>query len=322
MSRNEAFRGAGYQEDLAALPTTGYAVCAFFTPGDGFERYADRLAASCRQFGLPYSLWCAPAIHRSVTLRGTTDLAYTKSSFIRFCLDRLAGAGVAYLDVDTMLVSSPVAFDDIRASGADFAVYNWFADPHNEAYLPAGHRLGPVMPGGLPYLFSHRVERCSSDQLNCSGVTQYYAPSPAARALLLRWQEVIADNPRSADDQCLSFAYNNGTGRFPAVKAHWLGKPYARSPWWPHVEPVVLHPDIPAQNQPFVPPGTPEGHQAFYPERCRVNAAEPVFPRDGGVDVASGVVFRIDVTGRPHPVGRYPGRFWLYDRNGQPVPSA
>jgi hypothetical protein len=305
------FEGDVFLEDLAGLDRTGYAVCAFFTGGDGFERYARRLAGSCRQFGLPHSLWRAPAIHNSITLRGTGDLRFTKPAFIAFQMDRLAGAGVVYLDVDTLYVAEPRFLADARATGHDFAVYNWLADPHNETYLPVTGRLSP--PPGAPdlYRFHHRMEWRSTDQLVCSGLHQYYGPTPAARALLADWYQAIARNARAADDFCLSFAYNNPPAGRPALKPLWLDKACVRLPWWPHVEPVLLHPDLPALAQPFVPIDESSGRRTVYLDRCTPNGTTPVLPRDAVVDVRTGTIGRL-LDGKLQPTGRYPGRFWTY----------
>jgi hypothetical protein len=44
---------------------------------------AERLAASLTRFGLPYALYEVPTVHRSLSVRGTDDPAYTKASFVR-----------------------------------------------------------------------------------------------------------------------------------------------------------------------------------------------------------------------------------------------
>jgi hypothetical protein len=313
-----SFEGERFLEDLRGLDRAGLAVCAFLSAGDGYERYAQRLAVSCRRFGLPHSIWRVRAVHCSISLRGTGDLRCTKPSFIGHCLDQLGGAAVAYVDVDTLFMARPQAFTDARASGCDFAIYNWLDDPHNETYLPANHKLISPDPKSSFYMFSHRVEWASAEQLICSGVTQFYADSAAARALLARWQQTIAVNPRAADDQCLNFAYNNPGEDATAMRSLWLDKAYARSPWWPHVEPVVLHPAIPALGQLHAAVTEAEGRRSIYLERCTPNDTPTLFPRDGGVDVTSGVTFHIDAQGHPQPAGRYTGRFWIYPEDPAP----
>ncbi len=312
MTASARFEAEPFLEDLAGLERAGFAVCSFFTPGDGYERYARRLAASCRRFGLPHSLWRVPAVHCSISWRGSPDLRFTKPSFIWFCLDRFAGSSVVYLDVDTLVAAQPQRFFDARESGCDFAVYNWFSDPHNEAYLPANHKVASPEAESSFYLFSHRVEWCSATQLNCSGSTQFYGNSPAARALLAGWQQTIAANPRAADDQCLNFAHNNPASDSAPLQTLWLEKAYIRCPWWPHVEPVILHPAIPALSQPFVAVTETAERRLVHFEHCTRNETPTVFPRDGGVDTSTGIVFRLDAEGRPQPSGNYAGRFWIY----------
>lgn len=318
MTAPAGFTGEAFLEDLAGIDHAGFAVCAFFTPGDGYERYARRLADSCRRFALPHSIWCAPAVHCSITLRGTPDLRFSKPSFISSCLDRLAGAGVAYLDVDTILTAHPQSFFDARASNRDYAAYNWLNDPHNEAYLPANDKLDSTDPKSAFYLFSHRVEWSSAEQLICSGVTQFYSDTAAARALLAGWQQAIADNPRSADDQSLNLAYNNPQPGAAPVCSLWLDKAYARCPWWPHVRPVVLHPAIPAREQPFAPVSETAQRRLVHLDRCTRNETPTLFPRDGGVETSTGTLFRLDAQGRPQPSGRYDGQFWIYSENPAP----
>lgn len=318
MTATGGFAGEPFLEDLRDLDRTGFAICAFFSTGDGYERYGRRLADSCRRFELPHSVWRAPAVHCSISLRGSPDLRFTKPSFIGFCLDRLAGAGVAYLDVDTIVAAHPQAFFDARAGRRDLAIYNWLADPHNEAYLPANRKLVSPEPESHFYLFSHRVEWTGTVQLNCSGVTQFYADTPGARALLAGWQQVIAENPRAADDQSLSFAHNNPVPGAPPVNALWLDKSYARCPYWPHVQPVILHPAIPAVGQPHAALVESGGRRWIHLDRCAPNTTPLLFPREGGVDASTGITFRLDAAGRPQPTGHYGGRFWIYSEDPAP----
>lgn len=318
MTSPPVFEGEPFLEDVSGVGRSGFAVCSFFSPGEGYERYAERLIASCRRFGLPFSVWRAPAVHCSISLRGTGDLRFTKPAFIHSCLDRLRGAGVAYLDVDALLMANPEAFVEARAAGQEFAIYNWLADPHNEAYLPANQKLVSSEPRSAFYVFSHRVEWRSTEQLICSGVAQFWLDTAGARALLARWQATIAANPRSADDQSLNFAFNNPPPGTAAPRSRWLDKAYARYPWWPHVDPVVLHPAIPALGQPVAEIAEADGRRTVHLDRCDRNETATLFPRDGGVDVSTGIEFRIGADGRLEPTGRYPGRFWVYPEDPAP----
>jgi len=312
MAAGAKFEGEVFLEDLRELDRTGFAACAFFTPDDRLERCARRFARSCERLGLPYSVWRAPAVHPSISARGTGDLRFTKPSFIGWALDRLAGNDVAYFDADTCLVAAPLGLVEARMSGCDFAVYNWLADPHNAAYLPANRRIASGERASDLYAFTHRVTWSSAEQLICSGATQYYAHSAAARELLVAWQAAIAANPRSADDKCLDFAHNNALGRGLPLRRRWLGKAYVRCPWWPHVEPIVLHPDIPALAQTHVPVDESDGRKRVDTARCVPNETPLLFPQGCAVDTRTGIVYRIAPDGRLQETDRYPGRFWIY----------
>lgn len=310
------FEGEIFLEDLRELDRSGFAACAFFTPDDRLERYAGRFARSCERLRLPYSVWRTPAVHPSISIRGAGDLRFTKPSFILANLDRLAGSDVAYFDADTCLITTPLSLVEARMSECDFAVYNWLADPHNEAYLPVSRKIASEERESDLYVFTHRVTWSSSEQLICSGPTQYYANTPAARALLAAWQAAIAANPRSADDKCLDFAHNNSIARGGALRSLWLDKAYARDPWWPHVEPVVLHPDIPTLTRAHVPVNESAGRKRVDTARCVPNETPLIFPKDCAVDTRTGVVYRVAADGRLTEIDRYPGRFWIYPPAG------
>jgi hypothetical protein len=312
MDARAGFEGEVFLEDLRDLDRTGFAACAFFTPDGRLERCARRFAASCERLGVPYSVWRAAAVHPSISTRGTGDLRFTKPSFIAANLDRLSGSDVAYFDVDTLLVATPLSLVEARMSECDFAIYNWLADPRNETYLPANRKIRSAERESEFYVFAHRVTWLSTEQLICSGATQYYANTAAARELLAAWQAAIAAKPRSADDKCLDFAHNNAIARGMRLRSLWLGKAYARCPWWPHVEPVVLHPGIPALTQAHAPVDESSGRRRVDTARCAPNETPLLFPRDCAVDTRTGIVYRIAADNRLVEVDRYAGRFWIY----------
>jgi len=312
MAAAARFEGEVFLENLDGLDRTGFAVCAFFTPDARLERCARRLARSCERLDLPYSVSRAPAVHPSISMRGTGDLRFTKPSFIASNLDRLGGSDIAYFDVDTCLVSTPLSLVEARLSECDFAVYNWLSDAHNETYLPANRKIASGERDSEFYVFAQRVTWSSTEQLICSGATQYYGNTAAARELLAAWQAAIAANPRSADDKCLDFAHNNATARGMRLRSLWLGKAYVRCPWWPHVEPVVLHPELPALTQAHVPVDESDGRKRVDTARCVPNKAPLVFPQGCAVDTRTGIVYRIAADGRLEEIDRYAGRFWIY----------
>jgi len=301
-----------FRENHERFDSTGFVVCAFFTPNDHqLERCAVRLANSCERFQLPYSIYCMPGVHRSISMRGGDDLGLTKPNFVAFNLERFPGRDVFYMDADTFFTQRPSALLGLKEAGCEFAVYNWLSDPHNDAYVPANRRLGSGERESDFYVFSHRVEWASDDQLICSGAVQYYGNSPPARALLQAWQRVIADNRSSADDKCLDFAYNNDGDR-AQLRVKWLDKSHLRYAWWPHVEPVVLHPAMPTFGQPHLPPAESPDRRRLYLGRCTKNTAEVLFPAGCTVDTATGTVYRIEDGRRLIPFGRHDGRFWIY----------
>jgi len=301
-----------FRENHDRVDSTGFLVCAFFTPDDQrLERYAVRLANSCERFQLPYSIYCLPGVHRSISMRGGDDLRFTKSNFVAFNLERFPGRDVLYMDADTFFVQRPSVLLGLKEAGCDFAVYNWLSDPHNDAYVPANRKLQSGERESDFYVFSHRVEWTSDDQLICSGAVQYYGSTRPARALLEAWQQVIADNPRTADDTSLLFAFNN-PGERTQPRTRWLDKSYMRYAWWPHVEPVVLHPALPTSGQPHLPPAESPGRRRLYLERCTRNEAEILFPAGCMVDTTTGIVYRMEPGKRLVPCGRHEGRFWIY----------
>jgi hypothetical protein len=300
-----------FLESRATLDSTTFLVCAFFTRGsDLLERSAERLARSCEKFELPYRIYRVPHVHQSISLRGTDDLRFTKANFIAFNLERFPDKDVLYMDADTLFMQRPSVLLGLKRSACDFAVYNWLGDPQNAAYAPANRKLRSPERESDFYVFTHRVEWSSTDQLICSGAVQYYGNSPAARGLLQAWHRVIAHNPRSADDKSLDFAYNNAAAP-SELRTEWLDKSYVRYAWWPHVEPVVLHPAMPASGQP-PPLAESPGARRLYLERCTRNTAEPLFPAGCTVDTTTGIVYRIEDGKRLIPCGRHDGRFWIY----------
>jgi hypothetical protein len=302
-----------FLESRAALDSTTFLVCAFFTRGsDLFERCAVRLARSCERFELPYSIYRVPHVHQSISPRGVDDLRFTKANFIAFNLERFPDKDVLYMDADTFFMQRPSVLLGLKRSACDFAVYNWLCDPQNEAYVPANRKLQSKERESDFYVFSHRIGWTSSDQLICSGGVQYYGNTRPARALLQAWQRVIGDNPRSADDQCLDFAYNNPSSGCTPLRSTWLDKSHLRHPWWPQIEPVVLHPPLPSASRAHAPLAESGTHKRVHLDRCARNLSAPLFPVDCAVDTTTGIVYRIEEGKRLVQCGRHDGRFWIY----------
>jgi hypothetical protein len=213
-----------------------YIVCAMFT--ESYRDKAERLQASLRASDIEYALYEVPAVHRSIVPGGTGDLSLSKPPFIRFALDHFRKK-VLYVDADVCFRSVPELFASLKA---DFAVFNWLASDATDAWAPM------QMPGAVSaraprfYAFSFAIDQWSKSQMFCSGCVQWWTPN--AHALLDRWQDVIAANPRAQDDHCLDVAFNFR----PAddLRFAWLPKEYARCAFWIFTQPVIDHPEFPA----------------------------------------------------------------------------
>lgn len=241
--------------DKIASPWVGNApsfiVGAMCTPSH--KHLGMRLYDSCIKFNIPIVLYIVPEVHRSISVRGGFNLAYTKSFFIRHLLDIYARP-VLYIDSDC-IVEKPLGFiEEIQFSKADFGIYNWLADNNNETFVPVedSRILRSAPQGGRYYRFSHFNPYCSEDYLICSGAVQYHSGSPVSLSLLIGWQEVVKNNPMSADDHCLDLAYNRMVGN-ANIKVKWLEKSQARYAWWIMTEPIINHPSIPSPGIDFVP---------------------------------------------------------------------
>lgn len=299
-----------YRKSGDGTPDVPFVVCAMFTPGADYYRFADRLVESCERFRLPYAIYEVPDVHTSISLRGTEDLSKTKANFIAHVLREIPGKGILYVDVDVLFVDEPKRVKEIAESGYDFAIYNWLADRHNEAYMPLPQgQFG----GGFDmrrYAFSHHIGYFCTDQLICSGGVQYYGASEAIRSFLEKWQEAISLCPIAADDECLDYAFNHLDPMQLSLRTAWLDKPYLRMPWWPHVKPVILHPGIPrAGNR--KPLSELIRKQRFYPEWCEQKKDPLIFPPGYIVDTAEKRLIRVEgsriVETRP-----VEGDFWVY----------
>lgn len=301
---------AVYREILGPIERVPFVVCVMFTPGDRYQRYANRLADSCERFELPYRIVTVPSVHTSLNLRGTGDPACTKANFIAFMMDQFPGKNILYLDVDVLFMEYPQRIVEISRAGYDLALYNWLADRHNEAYMPVTALQGG---GGEPdgrYFFSHQIPYFCTDQMICSGGVQFYRNAPETRRLLRSWQEVISLSPESADDECLDYAFNNIDPENMTLRTAWLDKSYLRMPWWPHVKPVILHPGIPRAGSRSPLPDF-ENKKRFYPEWCEEKKELLLFPVDCVLDVKKRELLKVEHSRvvETRPVQQ---EFWIY----------
>jgi hypothetical protein len=300
-----------YTEGFRFLDSSTFVVCAFFTPDNPhYLLCADRLARSCEKYELPCSIYRVPEIHKSLSPAGTGNLTFTKANFISFNLMRFPGKNILCLDVDMFFMDYPADIVKASGSGHDFAVYNWLHDVHNETYLPVNGKLEAGNRYSDFYVFSHSINFLSDEQLLSSGGVQFYRNSPEAGHLLEVWQTVLSENPDYADDQCLDYAYNNFIRDSRDLKAFWLEKSYVRFPWWPHVKPVILHPELCSVKK-RAQLDEIDGRKRFYPEKCQKNASDFLFPGGCIIDTKEHILLK-EVNGRI--VDRIPIRqdFWIY----------
>ena len=293
---------------IAGGKSGSYIMGAMFTPN--YADKAQRLATSCEKFAVPYAIHEVPAVHRSISSRGTPDLAFTKANFIHHLLDQHKKP-VLYVDADCEFLSEPDMLEPMAQSDCDFAVYNWLADEQTDAFAPVEITIanGPPIKNRF-YIFTHSVEHFTTNQLICSGPVQFYGNSAAARLLLSEWFRIIEAFPGTADDECLDFAFNNLGPRGSGIKTRWLPKAYARYSWWIYVKPVINHSDMPNLENNFTHITDPTGKRRFYPERAEKRKAAHLFPRECIIDTAQRKLCLM-VRGQLVAVGLTDQNFWL-----------
>jgi hypothetical protein len=209
---------------------TPFIVCGLSTPD--YRPKAERLAASLG--GLAHALFEAPQVHRSISAKGSQDPTFSKPRFIAAMLARFQKP-ILYVDSDMVFRAAPELITQLCAEGCDFAIYNWLADPMNDAWRPE--------PGGRYWKLYFGVDIASDSQLMGSGAVQLWNGTSAAQRLLADWEQSLLHHPRSEDDHCLDFAYNHGDRA--GLKARWMPKEYCRIAFWPYVDPVIDHPEFP-----------------------------------------------------------------------------
>ena len=281
---------------------------AMFTPNYALK--AQRLAASCEKFGVPFVMHEVDAVHRSISSRGVPDPAFAKPNFIRHLLDA-CGKPVLYVDADCEILAEPELIGTLARSGCDFAVYNWLADEHNDAFAPIEHSVagGPPVKNRF-FVFSHRVEYFSDSQLLCSGPVQFYGNSDKARLLLAEWFRAVEAFPGAPDDECLDFAFNYPRENHSGLKTHWLPKSYARYSWWITEQPVINDPEEPSTDGNFLSIDDLAGKPRFDMARAQASNGTPLFPRDCVIDTESGILYRMAGT-QLAAIGRTERKFWI-----------
>lgn len=288
-----------------------YIIGAMFTAS--YVQKAERLAASCETFGLRYAIHEVPVVHRSINTRGADDLAYTKANFIHYLLDA-HGTPVLYLDADCEFLAEPELLPGLVTSGCDFAIYNWLADEYTDTFVPIELGVGADGPPIKNCFFRFRtsIDWYSPSQLLGSGCVQFYGNTEGARNLLSEWHHTIGAFPGTADDYCLSFAFNNLGPRMSALNVRWLPKAYARISWWIYVKPVINHEDRPQADSKFVLFDAIDTgkRKVWYPARAEWKTVATLFPRDCIIDTERRVLGKI-VGNQLVTIGITDQTFWI-----------
>jgi hypothetical protein len=268
--------------------SAGYIAVAMFSPD--YLALAERLRSSLTEFGLHHALYEVPAVHRSISSRGIDDPSLTKASFIRFAW-RQHARPVLYLDCDVIVRQPPQRIAALQQAGRDFAIYNWLADEYTDCFVPVS---APGLPAGRFYKYSHAIDAYAPERLICSGAVQYWVPTPAADALLTRWLDAQQRFTRASDDDCLDNAFN-GSDAASRPSYAWFDKAYIRYAWWPHIRPVIDHPQLPTLVHQF------EGiHEAGKKTAgLELRRSPRAMPRDCLIDVVGRRLYRR----RPHVPG-------------------
>jgi hypothetical protein len=286
-----------------------FIVGAMFT--NSYSKKAVKLAASCEKFALPYVLYEVSAVHRSISIRGTADLACTKANFVHHLLETHKKP-VLYVDADCEFVANPELITELANSRCDFAIYNWLPDDYTEMYSPIKLENGSVTQNRF-FSCSGGFNWYSTTQLGCFGAVQFYRNSLAARALLSKWHQTVARFPNSADDACMNFTYNNIARRswlYWLLKAQWLPKAYARYAHWIYAEPVINHADFPSPASNFVPIRDPDGRSQFYVSLMTWRGAARMFPPESIIDAEKRMICRL-IDGEIVPIVPTGHKFWV-----------
>lgn len=281
---------------------------------DGMDR-ANRLLASCKAHSLAVVLYEVPTVHWSISMTGSGDLSYTKPSFIRFLLDKYQKP-VLYVEGGFIMAHAPSRIFSLVDEGVDFAIYNWLADEHNEAYVPVDVQVkegwSTVVSTDRYYRYSHRVQYYGPEQLISSGGVEFWNNSGDAQELLNGWQRLIERDPKCEDDHCLDFVFNYRGSALPRLKTAWLDKSYVRMGWWIHVEPVIDHPDIPAidggQHESLE---GREGIPRVVDRKLKPAPDELIFPRDCLIDTVERTLVRPNLQNAMDTVGPLPVPIWI-----------
>ncbi len=281
------------EPDETQLNNAGFLVGAMMTPD--YADLGERLLKSCQDFSLPVAIFEVPTVHCSISQKGTENLSYTKANFIHFLIDRYKKP-ILYVDADCVVMQYPDRIELLLEDQVDFAIFNWFAEEDTAGFIPVDVTIkddaGTRVVRDRFFQFAISQDVFSESQLVCSGATQLYNNTPAAKQLLTSWQAVIESSPHSQDDQCLDFAFNNRPEIISHVKTAWLDKSYARIAWWIYTKPVINHPEFPIKSGPAVNLDKIGEKSRFYLADVEKRSPPQVFPRDCLIDSTEKVLLR------------------------------
>ena len=288
-------------ETAAAAP---FLVVSLFTPS--YRQKAERMLASCRVMGLAAATCEVPAIHRSISEGGVDDPTLTKPAIIARAVERF-DKPVLFVDADVVFRTPPERITALSAA-CDLAIYNWLADDWTDVWEPIEWQEdGKVWPRRF-WGYRSSVDYFDPSQLICSGLTQLWGATEASRALLEAWQTTIGEFPTASDDECLDLAFNNRDNS--SLRTAWLDKAHLRMPWWPHVRPVIDHPDPVTKTGRARQPVEFDHRKRFYPERAALKLPpEGTIPRWAIIDAEKGRMLEW-LDGQFVDAGPFEGQFW------------
>jgi hypothetical protein len=274
---------------------------------EDMKGHADRLKSSLEKFGLSFVLYQVPTVHRSISMRGSDDIAFCKANFIHQ-IQSNHHTRVLFVDADMVFREPPLKVLKATQERVDFAIYNWLADVANDAYVPVTMSFNGVPSSNRFYRFSHAIDMFDPTQLMSSGAAQYY--TPAAWPLLQGWLSAIDKFPSVMDDQLLDYTYNFVIEK-NVIRASWWDKGYCRYPWWIYVKPVIDHPQFPAGTHPTRSFQSATNRSRFKVESVKRRMSLGAFPRDCLIDTSAKCLLRLDPIGRLHIVSRFTSDLWV-----------
>jgi len=221
-----------------------FLVCGMFT--SNYADKATKLEVSLSKFRMPYVLYKIPSIHSSISHYGSPSSPFNKPQFIMAMLNKYK-LPILYLDVDCEIKRNPALITEIVRKRQDFGIFNWLSRERNDAYGPVNL---PGYENNRFYTYTHGINLLDETQLRCSGAVQFWGNTQLAKNLLNKWNQTVLENPNTADDICLDYAYNNNVEK-SLMRSFWLPKSYARYAFWIFEKPIINHSDMPALGAQF-----------------------------------------------------------------------